>query len=183
MQISDQWIVIFSANRNRNKLAEPTSVWIGIWIVCESQNLWIGIGIIFVRWEVFANYSQLPEIIFLSDFSNNFFSWVLYIFPLKNLPGKENHIEIYAHSLYIFIIKIRYSWILLNIFLNRNIICQITILVNRNNIYEMKLWQIGIGIYLSPKYQQIDEWQIYCKLFTNYSQIENYLLNADANGT
>ena len=36
----------------------------------------------------------------------------------------------------------------LKIFVNRNIICQITILANRNNIHEMKLWQIGIGIYL-----------------------------------
>ena len=35
----------------------------------------------------------------------------------------------------------------------------------------MKLWQIGIGIYLSSKYQQRDSWQIYagtiCKLFAN----------------
>ena len=41
---------------------DPTSVRIGIGIVCEFQNLRIGIGIIFVTWEVFANYSQIPEI-------------------------------------------------------------------------------------------------------------------------
>ena len=41
---------------------EPTSVRIGIGIVCEFQTLQIGIGIIFVRWEVLANYSQKPEI-------------------------------------------------------------------------------------------------------------------------
>ena len=44
----------------------------------------------------------------------------------------------------------------LEIFVNRNNICQIDIFVNRNNIHEMKLWRIGIGIYLLPKYQQID---------------------------
>ena len=35
----------------------------------------------------------------------------------------------------------------------------------------MKLWRIGIGIYLWPEYQQIDLWRIYsrtiCKLFAN----------------
>ena len=56
-QSSDQQIGIFPANRNRNRFVEQTSVRIGIGIVCESQNLQIGIGIIFVRWEVFANYS------------------------------------------------------------------------------------------------------------------------------
>ena len=42
---------------------------------------------------------------------------------------------------------------------------------NRNNIHEMKLWQIGIGIYLWHKYQQIDLWRIYsrtiCELLAN----------------
>ena len=52
--ISVQQIGIFLANRNRNKLAESTSFQIGIGIVCEFQNLQIGIGIIFVRREVFA---------------------------------------------------------------------------------------------------------------------------------
>ena len=42
------------------------------------------------------------------------------------------------------------------IFVNRNIICQIKVLANRNDIHEMKLWRIVIGIYLGPKYQQID---------------------------
>ena len=59
---SDQRIVIFPANRNRNRFAEPTSVRIGIGIVREFQNLRIGIGIIFVRWEVFANNSRIPDI-------------------------------------------------------------------------------------------------------------------------
>ena len=40
----------------------------GIGIVCEFQNLQIGIEIIFLRWEVFTNYSQKPEIFVLSNF-------------------------------------------------------------------------------------------------------------------
>ena len=52
--ISGQWIVIFPANWNRNRFAEPTSVRIGMGIVREFQNLLK--GIIFVWWEVFANY-------------------------------------------------------------------------------------------------------------------------------
>ena len=99
------------------------------------------------------------------------FFWLSYIFLLKNLPDKENHSEIYAHPLFIFLIKIRYSWIHWKIFVNRNIICQITMLANRNNIHEMNLWQIGIGIYLWNKSQQIDSWQIIsrtiCELFAN----------------
>ena len=63
---SDHQIVNFPANRNRNRLAEPTSVQIGKGIVCEFQNLPTGIGIIFVRWEVFANNSQIPDINFFS---------------------------------------------------------------------------------------------------------------------
>ena len=66
--VSDQSIVIFPANRNRNIFAQPTSVRIGIGMVHEFQNLEIGIGTIFVRWEVFANYSQIPEISFFSPF-------------------------------------------------------------------------------------------------------------------
>ena len=99
------------ANGNRNRFTEPTSVQIRIGIVCESQNLQIEIGIIFVRWELFANYSQISEIVILSYIISIIsFSWTLYIFPLKNLTGKENHSETYnAHSLYIFLIKIRYS--------------------------------------------------------------------------
>ena len=65
---SVQRIVIFPANRNRNRFAEPTSVRIGIGIVREFQNLRIGIGIIFVRWEVFANCSRIPEIYFFFFF-------------------------------------------------------------------------------------------------------------------
>ena len=48
---SDQQIVIFPANRSRNRFAEPTSVQVGI-------------GIIFVRGEVFANDSQIPYFYF-----------------------------------------------------------------------------------------------------------------------
>ena len=55
--ISVQRIVIFPANRNRNRFAEPPSVGIKIRIVREFQNLQLGIGIIFVSWEVFANCS------------------------------------------------------------------------------------------------------------------------------
>ena len=76
---SDQRIVIFPALRNRNRFAEPTSVQIGIGIVCESQNLQIGIGILFVRWELFANYSQISGekkillyIILINSFSGLF---------------------------------------------------------------------------------------------------------------
>ena len=147
LRFSVQRIVIFPVNRNRNRFAEPASVWIGIGIVHESQNMRIGIGIIFVWWEVFANYSQIPEIYFLLYIVLVIsFSWLLYIFPLKNLPVRENHSEIYAHSLYIFLIRIRYSLLLWKIFMNRNIICQITILANRNNFHEIKLSWIGIGI-------------------------------------
>ena len=55
--------------------------------------------------------------------------------------------------------------------MNRNNIHQINIFANRNNIHEKKLWGIGIGIYLWPKYQWIDSWGIYSqtihKLFAN----------------
>ena len=40
--------------------------------------------------------------------------------------------------------------------MNRNNICQIKIVANRNNIHDMKLGQIGIEIYSGLKYQQID---------------------------
>ena len=58
--INDQRIGIYPANRNWNRFAEPTSARIGIGIVCESRNLGIGIGLIFVKWEVLANYSPIP---------------------------------------------------------------------------------------------------------------------------
>ena len=67
--LSDQRIIIFPANRNRNRLAESSSVQIGIGIVCEVQNLQIGLGIVFVRWEIFVNYSRMPKIIFSVLFS------------------------------------------------------------------------------------------------------------------
>ena len=100
----------------------------------------------------------------------NLFFWLLCIFHLKILPGKHSHSELYSYSLFIFNIRIRYSWILSKIFANRNNFCQINIFANRNIIHEIKLWQIGIGIYLWHKYQQIDSWQIYLR-------IKNYSLN------
>ena len=135
----------------------------GIGIVCEFQNLRIGIRMIFVKWEVFASYSQIPEIyFFLKKISKKIFFLLLYIVELKKLPCKQSHSEIYAYSLYIFNIIIWYSWILWNIFVNRNNICQITIFANRNNnSYVIKLLQIGIWIYLWLIYQQIDLRQIY----------------------
>ena len=44
----------FPANRSRNRFLEPTSLQIGIVIVCKFQNLQI--GIVCMRWEVFTNY-------------------------------------------------------------------------------------------------------------------------------
>ena len=70
-------IVIFPANWNWNRLAEPTSVQIGIGIICEFQRLKIGI----VRQEVFANYSQIPEENKLSLFFSLFLvldSYIIY---------------------------------------------------------------------------------------------------------
>ena len=60
MPISVQQIVIFPANRNKIRFAELTSVRIGVGIVSEFQNLPIGIGIVLVRREVFANNSRIP---------------------------------------------------------------------------------------------------------------------------
>ena len=156
---------------NRNRFAEPTSVRIGIGIVREFQNLRIGIGIIFVRWEVFANNSRIPDIFFsLKKLSKIFFVDSYIFFIWKIYPANKSIVR-YMHTLYIYWIRIRYSWILWKIFVNRNIICQIKIFVNRNNIHEMKLWRIGIGIYSWPKYQRIDLWRIYSQtireLFAN----------------
>ena len=70
---------IFTANRIRNRFAEPTSVQIGIGKVCEFHNLQIGIGIIFVRWKVFSNYSRTPRMYFFSKIFLNFFSFLTHI--------------------------------------------------------------------------------------------------------
>ena len=76
----------------------------------------------------------------------------------------------------------RYSLILWKIFMNRNNICEITVFANRKNIHEIKLWQIGIGIYLLSKYQRIDLWQIYlqtiCELFANRELFDEHCTNA-----
>ena len=99
---SDQRIVIFPANRNRNIFAEPTYVRIGIGIVHEFQNLQIGIRILFVRWEVFANNSRIPDIYFFSkEWLKISFSWLLYIFIWKILQA-NNAIVRYIHTLYIY---------------------------------------------------------------------------------
>ena len=133
------------------------------------MRIWI--GIIFVRF-VFVNYSRIPKIVLALNFSiSNFFFLIFIYFQLKNIPGKQSHSELYAFSLCIFNIKIRYSRILNSMFVNRYYIHQITIFANRNNIHEMKLCQIGLAIYLWPEYQQIDLWQIYSQaiyeLFAN----------------
>ena len=60
MDSSVQRIVLIPANRNRNKFAESTSVGLVIGIVCEFQNLQIGIGIVFFGREVFVDYPQIP---------------------------------------------------------------------------------------------------------------------------
>ena len=100
---SDQRIVIFPANSNMNRFAEPTSLQIGIGIVCEFQDLRIGIGIIFVRWDLFANISRIPKIFFLFIFFLIFFLSVFsYIFHLKNPPGKKSYSKTSAYSLYIY---------------------------------------------------------------------------------
>ena len=88
---SDQRVIIFPVNRNRNRFAEPTSVGIEIGIVCEFQNLPIGIGIIFVRWEVFAKYSQIPKMyIFSKKLFKSSFSWLLYIFIWKTYQANKD---------------------------------------------------------------------------------------------
>ena len=134
----------------------------------------------FVTWVAFANYSQIPEIYIFSYFFLIIpYSQLLYDFHLKKLPDKQSHSQIYAYFLYIFNRKIRYSWILWKICVNSNNIHQITIFANRNNIHELKLWWIGIGIYLWPKYQKIDLWRInlwtICELFTTESHYILYL--------
>ena len=144
MSSSDQQIVIFPTNRNRNRFAEPTSVRIGIGIVSEFQNLQIGIGIIFVRWEVLANNSQIPDIYFFSK-SVKKISFLPYLFFIWKIYRANKIIARYIHTfLNIFNKIIRYSWILWKIFVNRNNICQINIFANRINIREMKFWRIGI---------------------------------------
>ena len=153
-----------------NRFAEPSFVQIGIRIVCEFQNLQRGIGIVFDRWDLLMNNSQIPKTnFFCKIFLFNSFFLILLFFHLKNLQGKQSHSELYKFSLYIFNFKIRYSWILWIIFVIGNNIHQITLLANRNNIPEMKLWYIGIGIYSWPEYQQLDLWQMYlqtiCELF------------------
>ena len=160
---SSQLIVIFPMNRNRNRFAKSTSVQIGIGIVCEFQNFQIWIWIIFVIREVFANNSRIPDIYLFSKkcLTNSFF--YCYFFSFEKFTGQTAKVWYMnsAYSSFIFKIRIRYSWILYKIFLNRNNICQIKKFENRNNIHDLKLWQIGIGIYLWSKYQRIDLWRIY----------------------
>ena len=96
----DQRIVIFPANRNRKRFAKPTSVQMGIGIICEFQNLQIGIWTIFVRWEVFANSSQIPDIYFFpKKLKKKIFFLTPIFFHLKHLPVKQSDSEIYAFML------------------------------------------------------------------------------------
>ena len=157
---SDQQIVIFPMNRNRNRFAEPTSVQIGVGIASEFQNMRIGIGIILVTWEAFANYSRMPKIFSSKYFPKKSFSWNF--FCCWKIYCANKGLVRYMHTFYIYSI---YSWILWKRFMNRNNICQIKVFANSNNIREMKFWQIWIGIYLWPKYQQIDLGQIYSLTF------------------
>ena len=96
---------------------------------------------------------------------------------MASSPCKQSNSEGYAYSLYIFNIRIRYSWIIWKVFGNRNNIRPITIFSNKNNSHEINLWQFGVGIYSWPKYQQLDLWQPIFKLFAKYLRIKNYSLS------
>ena len=95
--------------------------------------------------------------------------FLTHFFHLKSLPGKQSHSEIlllvryYSYSLYIFNIGIRYSWILLKIFVNRNNIRQINTFANRNNNHELKL--------LANRNRNLLANRFVTNLFANYSQI------------
>ena len=127
----------------------------------------MGVGIIFSRHDIFPNYSQILEIFSSLSFSQYYFilsNIYIYIFfffnffSFKNLPWKQNHSDMFVLFIYIIIIKLGCSWIHNKIFANWNNICEIA---NKSSIHQMKLWRLGIGIYLLPKYQRIDLWQIY----------------------
>ena len=106
---SVQRIVIFPANRNRNRFVDPTSVQIGIGKSHEIQNLQIGTGKIFVRREVFTNYLWIPEILFSLSFFTIFLFLDSYIFIIsKNLPGKQNHRVIFSYFTNIFNFTTKY---------------------------------------------------------------------------
>ena len=68
---------------------KQTSVQIGIGIVCEFQSLRIGLRIIFVRWEIFANNSQIPDIyIFSKKMFKNFFFLTPIYFSFEKFTGQ-----------------------------------------------------------------------------------------------
>ena len=81
--------------------------------MCELKKLRIGIGIIFIRWEVFANYSQIPKIYFSLIFFKNILFLDSYIFLLNNLQGKQSYSDIYPYSLYIYIVLYYIIYIIL----------------------------------------------------------------------
>ena len=83
-----------------NIFAEPNSVQIGIGIVCEFQNVRIGIGIIFVRWEVFANNSRIPDFYFFSKNVYEFFVLTLIFSFISKLYLSNKAIVRYMHTLY-----------------------------------------------------------------------------------
>ena len=62
----------------------------------------IGIGIVFVRWEVFAKYSQILTIFFLYVFS---LFLVLYAYSIKGMDIFPNQSVILSQFTYIFNIK------------------------------------------------------------------------------
>ena len=92
-------IVCFSlANRHRNRFAQPTSLQIKIGMVRKLQNFQRGIGIVFVRQEVFANYSQIPDIFF----SPSLFC-VLYAPSIKGMHICQNQ-SVYIFSVNVYIL-------------------------------------------------------------------------------
>ena len=137
-QCSVQLIIIFLANRNRNRFASPTSLQKGIGIVCEFQNLQIGIGIILGRQKVFTNYSGIPKLFVLSlSFFIISCSWLKYIVHLIKLTKQNHSVKLYFLHIYSNI-KMKYSWILGKILVNMNNIWENRTFENRNHIHQMK---------------------------------------------
>ena len=115
------------------------------------------------------NNSRIPEIYIFFSFLYFFMTHINFSF--EKLTWQTNYLEIISYFICIFDIKIRFSWILKNIFMNRIKSCQIIIFLNENNICKIKLWHIGIGIYWWSKYPRINLWWIYSetirKIFAN----------------
>ena len=126
---------------NRNRLAESTSLKIGIWVVCAFQKLRKGIGRIFVRREVFANYSQITEIFLsLSLFSSFLFLDSYILFLQKN--NITNKLEKFTYCIYLFSIEKKYSIVIWKIIVKRINTCERVIFDHRNNIHKVKFESI-----------------------------------------